>query len=203
MKTTLGSGTGKQASFPRLPATIVSTRKDDLFALFQEAAQDGLPAVDGSAVHSIDSAGLEILVDLLGNSSRRGHPLAIASPSLTLRSAREALQLASFLPFHEEGDETDPAASTSRLGEILVELGFLEQSQVEEAIQTAHSKPDRQLGVVLVEDGYIKEDQLAQALAQQFRLPYVEPVASRIVDVALDHQVPFPILRANRSLPCL
>jgi len=203
MQTALGSGTGQKAFLPKLPATIVSSRKEDLADLFREAAQAGHPAVDGSTVHSLDSAGLEILVDLLTTSGRRGHPLAIASPSPTLCAAREALQLASFLPFHEDGKEAERTESTSRLGEILIELGFLKESQLEEAMQTASSKPDRQLGAVLVEDGYIKEDQLAQALAQQFRLPYVEPVACRIVDVALEHQVPFPILRANRSLPFL
>lgn len=50
------------------------------------------------------------------------------------------------------------------LGSLLVRDGLVEMEQVEEAL-AEHEKTDRRLGEILVERGWIGERSLAQALA--------------------------------------
>jgi type IV pilus assembly protein PilB len=57
-----------------------------------------------------------------------------------------------------------------RIGEILVDKKWLNSRQLEEGLQKAESL----IGEWLVERRYITEEQLAKALAEQFRLPYVD-----------------------------
>jgi type IV pilus assembly protein PilB len=59
------------------------------------------------------------------------------------------------------------------LGSLLVRDGLVEMEQVEEAL-AEHEKTDRRLGEILVERGWISERSLAQALAEQHSLEFLD-----------------------------
>jgi len=57
--------------------------------------------------------------------------------------------------------------SRKQIGQILCEKGYLNQSQLEQALAEQQKHEYRKLGHVLVELGYITTGQLAEALALQ------------------------------------
>ncbi|RMH26892.1 MAG: type II/IV secretion system protein [Planctomycetota bacterium] len=72
-----------------------------------------------------------------------------------------------------------------KLGEILVSMGACSPAQVEKGLKLAKGSGKR-IGEALIEAGFVKEDAVAQALAKQFGLEYVDPNdVSDQVDVKL------------------
>ena len=63
--------------------------------------------------------------------------------------------------------------SHKKVGEILIEKGFLKPEQLEEALKAQHESPGMPLGQTLIRRGWITEDQLAECLAQQRSIPYI------------------------------
>jgi len=59
------------------------------------------------------------------------------------------------------------------LGEILVNAGFISQAQAEECMAIQEST-NRRLGDILVEKGYITENKLMEILEGQHKVPYVD-----------------------------
>jgi MshEN domain len=59
------------------------------------------------------------------------------------------------------------------LSDILVELGFVEETQAEQAVEAARH-PGQTPEKVLLESGTISEDQLARALAERYGLDYID-----------------------------
>lgn len=62
----------------------------------------------------------------------------------------------------------------ARLDQILLDLGYVNEAQIEEAVQR-QQELGRRFGMTLVEMGLIDENQLLTALAEQFRLPILVP----------------------------
>src|ERR1700733_2302445 len=62
---------------------------------------------------------------------------------------------------------------TRMIGEVVVDLGFADRAQVDEAVETARSQ-GRPTGLVLVEQGVLRHDQLARVVAERFGLDYVD-----------------------------
>jgi hypothetical protein len=60
-----------------------------------------------------------------------------------------------------------------RLGELLLERGFLTRDQLDEALAAQRSTRQR-LGVTLIQKGFVTEDALVQALAEAMGLPLVD-----------------------------
>lgn len=65
-------------------------------------------------------------------------------------------------------------AGTRFLSDILVELGFVTESQAEEAVQTARNPGQPTPEKVLLQIGAISEDQLARALAERYALEHID-----------------------------
>ena len=62
--------------------------------------------------------------------------------------------------------------TNTRLGEILIQKGWLTQERLEQALQ--EQKATRKfLGSILLDKRFITEKQLAQVLSEQFRMPCV------------------------------
>ncbi len=89
-----------------------------------------------------------------------------------------------------------------RLGELLVGLGTLSESELEQALQLQQQDPDgkKQLGEVLTEHGFVDERKLYDVLALQLGYPFVSPVQSEL-DAALLEGIPRRWCRENRFLP--
>ncbi len=71
------------------------------------------------------------------------------------------------------------ARSRNKLGEILVGWGVLDKEKLALAIKAAKAA-GRRLGETLVEAGYVSEEHVAKALADQFGMQYVDLSASEV-----------------------
>ena len=61
-----------------------------------------------------------------------------------------------------------------RLGQILIDLKFINSEQLETLLETQQTQPDTLIGQIALSLGMIHDEQLAQALAEQFSLQVVE-----------------------------
>ncbi len=99
------------------------------------------------------------------------------------------------------------AATSDKLGEILVREGLITQEQLKRALQEQKSSGMR-LGYTLVKLGLIEETEVTKMLARQYRMPAVDlsrfEVDQKILklltpDIAIKHTV-LPLKREGRTL---
>ena len=99
------------------------------------------------------------------------------------------------------------AATTDKLGEILVREGLITQEQLKKALLEQKSSGMR-LGYTLVKLGFIEETEVTKMLARQYRMPAVDlsrfevdPKILKLLsgDIALKHTV-LPLKREGRTL---
>ena len=57
-----------------------------------------------------------------------------------------------------------------RIGQVLVDMGFITDEQQELLVDEQHEHPGQLLGKVAIDMGLINEEQLAQALGEQLSL---------------------------------
>jgi hypothetical protein len=90
--------------------------------------------------------------------------------------------------------------SKMRLGEILLEVGAINQDQLEEALRTQQQLRGKRIGEVLVDMGIVSENHLVDVLSAKFRIPIVDLDANPIPAEAID-AIPPSIIRDYRVLP--
>lgn len=61
-----------------------------------------------------------------------------------------------------------------KLGQILVDLGFITDEQLEMLIEEQNQNPGQKIGKIAEEMGLVSDDQVIQALGEQFSLPTVD-----------------------------
>ena len=102
---------------------------------------------------------------------------------------------------------TTAAASTERLGDLLVREGLITSEQLQQALEQQRATGMR-LGYTLVKLGLIQEIEITKMLARQYRVPAVDlsrfEVDEKIIklippDVAVKHTV-MPLKREGRTL---
>jgi type IV pilus assembly protein PilB len=102
---------------------------------------------------------------------------------------------------------TAPAASSERIGEILVREGLITRDQLNLALQDQREAGTR-IGYSLVALGFVKEIDLTRTLARQYRMPAVDltnfeidPRIARLIpgEMAVKHLV-LPLKRDGRTL---
>jgi type IV pilus assembly protein PilB len=100
-----------------------------------------------------------------------------------------------------------PAATTERLGDLLIREGLITKEQLEKALQEQRQNGTR-VGYNLVKLGFIKETELTKALARQYKMPAVDlakfevdPKIAKLIpsDLAVKHFV-LPLKRDGRTL---
>ena len=100
-----------------------------------------------------------------------------------------------------------PAASTERLGDLLVREGLITREQLEQALREQRQNGTR-VGYNLVKLGFIAETELTKMLARQFKMPAVDlsrfevdPRIAKLIpaDLAIKHLV-LPLKRDGRTL---
>jgi type IV pilus assembly protein PilB len=84
-----------------------------------------------------------------------------------------------------------------RLGEILVERGFISDEQLREALRSG-----KRLGEALLEMGALSADELNWALSELLGVPYVE-FRDEMVDFDLARTLPEEVLRRHNAFPVL
>ena len=87
-----------------------------------------------------------------------------------------------------------------RVGELLVELGHIRQSELDAALSIQQEDKSRKLGAVLVEYGFIDEHRLMELLATKLGYPFVEPVFTEI-DRDLLAMVPAKVFSRHSFIP--
>jgi len=99
------------------------------------------------------------------------------------------------------------AATTDKLGDILVREGLITQDQLKKALLEQKTSGMR-LGYTLVKLGYIEETEITKMLARQYRMPAVDlsrfevdPKILKLLppDIAIKHTV-LPLKREGRTL---
>ncbi len=86
-----------------------------------------------------------------------------------------------------------------RIGEVLVDLGFISVDDIERALDLQRSS-GRRLGEVLTGEGLVSSRQLLQALAQQFGFEFLD-LDTISIDADLAQRVPASMARRHRALP--
>ncbi|MCX8229200.1 MAG: ATPase, T2SS/T4P/T4SS family [Planctomycetota bacterium] len=185
-----------------LPESLHGSRAEELERLWDALLPESEATLDGAVVTMLDSQGLTLLLDGLDKLRHAGTRVCIADASPTLRAAQKALRLADRLPLEQEEQEVGENQG-KRLGEILLDLGFLKTKDIDAALEEAATMPGTYLGQVLLQHKKINEDQLSYALALQHGLPFVKPVRDRVLDVTLSNRIPLADLRSHGALPFL
>jgi type IV pilus assembly protein PilB len=99
------------------------------------------------------------------------------------------------------------AATTDRIGDILIREGLIKPEQLQSALADAKSSNTR-VGYSLIKLGYIAETELTRTLARQYRVPAVDlekvNIDAKIIrlvapELAHKHQV-LPLRRVGRTL---
>jgi type IV pilus assembly protein PilB len=88
-----------------------------------------------------------------------------------------------------------------RIGEVLVDLGFLDEEDIQRALELQRSS-GRRLGEVLTGENLVTTKQLLQALAEQFGFEFLD-LESITIDMDLAQRVPASMARRHRALPVL
>ncbi|RMH56784.1 MAG: type II secretion system protein GspE [Candidatus Hydrogenedentota bacterium] len=89
-----------------------------------------------------------------------------------------------------------------RLGELLVEAGYLTPEQLEEILeyQKTEEAGGARIGEIAIEKGYITEDDLLNALSQQLNIEVIN-LEDEIIDPNIPHLLPARLAQNNLLLP--
>ena len=87
-----------------------------------------------------------------------------------------------------------------RIGDLLVELGHIRQSELDAALAIQRENRQQKIGDILVEYGFIDEHRLMEVLASKLGYPFVEPVFAEI-DQELLAQIPAKMFARHSFVP--
>lgn len=86
-----------------------------------------------------------------------------------------------------------------QLGELLIERGVIDQSQLDRALVLQKDKGGL-IGELLVELGFIREEDIAQALTAQFGFPYL-PLSNYEINAEILNIIPDRVARQYVLVP--
>src|SRR5262245_44979200 len=87
-----------------------------------------------------------------------------------------------------------------RIGQILVDLGYVSDDQLELLLDEQHQRPGQLLGQVAMDMGLLNDEQLAQALAEQLHLRVVT-LGDLHIDPKVLEMVTEPMAQMYRIIP--
>ena len=85
-----------------------------------------------------------------------------------------------------------------RIGQILVDLGYIQEDQLELLLEAQKKSPGELLGKMAEGMGLITDDQLAQALAEQMGMQVVSLSETSLTKEVLEH-VTEPMAQSRRA----
>ena len=86
-----------------------------------------------------------------------------------------------------------------RLGALLVEMGFIDDAQLESALEE-QQRTEKRLGKILVEASVLSEDRLVHALSRQLGIEACDPIMTRVHERVLA-LIPSAVAFKHRVLP--
>ena len=99
----------------------------------------------------------------------------------------------------DRGDRSGVRATPLRLGEMLLELGLVNEERIEEAL-ALQEKRGRRMAQIMVDEGWLAEKDLLRCLAEQLSLPLVW-LRSGIVDPEVATTLPEDVARRLGVIP--
>jgi type IV pilus assembly protein PilB len=87
-----------------------------------------------------------------------------------------------------------------RIGQILIDLGFLREDRLETLLEEQQQRPGELLGQIAIGMGFITDDQLAQALGEQMGMQVVSVYEQEIPAEVLTH-ITEPMAQLYRVIP--
>ncbi|NND60205.1 MAG: Flp pilus assembly complex ATPase component TadA, partial [Gammaproteobacteria bacterium] len=137
------------------------------------AAGETRVVVDMSAVQLIDSAGLELLLDMQDALLRHGGWLKLTKTNPVVTDVLRVTGVSDHVGFVEAPADNRTTAVSGRLGDLLVERKLITPAQLEKAIGQQKSRGKR-LGEIVVDQGWVSEHELLDILGQQLGIPYLK-----------------------------
>jgi len=90
-------------------------------------------------------------------------------------------------------------ATKKKIGDLLVERGYITAAQLEEGLE-AQSATGRRLGEVLIEKGFITEDQLTETVSERLGIPRIS-LAQMVIDPHVVQTVTVDVARRYTLIP--
>ena len=87
-----------------------------------------------------------------------------------------------------------------RIGDLLVEFGYLSKEKLQAALSIQKTQKDKRLGQIIVENQYMSETAFIEALSVQLGFPFVD-LSIEDVDERLLESIPVKWCMANNFLP--
>ncbi|MEW6608471.1 MAG: ATPase, T2SS/T4P/T4SS family [bacterium] len=100
----------------------------------------------------------------------------------------------------EEITSSETGRKKLRLGEMLVERGIINYTQLNEALSVQKKRGDR-LACILVELGLMKEDDIADFLSRELKIPRVKAKDLDKIELSVKNIIPENIMRRELTLP--
>jgi hypothetical protein len=94
----------------------------------------------------------------------------------------------------------DKQRARKRIGDILLEQGFIDQEQLKEAIEARASQQERKLGEILVSLGHATYKMIGIALSIQYNIPFMN-LSTQVIDPQLRDLVPVKVARRWQVMP--
>lgn len=88
-----------------------------------------------------------------------------------------------------------------RLGDVLIEYGYITENQLNEALNIQKGDRSKRIGEILQEEGFVTEKQVIKALAARLNLNIVEDVETVRIDTATAALVPQTIAEKYKIIP--
>ena len=87
-----------------------------------------------------------------------------------------------------------------RIGQILVDLGFITDEQLEMLLEEQQQRPGELLGQIAISMGLVNDDQLAQALAEQLGMQVIN-LGDMVIPAEVLAHVTEPMAQLYRIIP--
>ncbi len=161
--------------------------------------------LDLDRVPLVNGRGLEVILDANDRLTAAGGSFKFVNASPLVSDILIASGIASSDPSSDFGANTVSSAGQrlapqlKKIGEILIEMGLIDDAQRAEALQL-QARSGKQLGAILIEKRTISEADLYKALSRQSGIPYIA-LRPGLYDPAAAAMVPGETARRLNVLP--
>lgn len=88
-----------------------------------------------------------------------------------------------------------------RLGEVLLQEGWIEKEHLTEALEKQKEEPTQRIGEILVDLGYLAEDNLLRGIAKQLDLRFYEKLPVDHIEPSLVKDIPMQFCKEHQIVP--
>jgi hypothetical protein len=182
---------GKRSHENGQAAQAAAPAREDVAALHLRIAELESVVTQLNAELARRKEQLELLAEIV--SGQAGQPLSGHDPAEATEA--NAADLRPFEVIPQSGMDGKPP----RLGDLLVNKGFLSAEQLSEALVESKNTDER-LGLVLLRKGFVFGPELARALSEQWGIPYLN-LSSTSVDRQAVRLLPYEIGAKYAAIP--